>query len=69
MELSGGRSGCGILQLSLIRCCWHFFSCFSLVFSFGRDCAVCPSDELHVVSGGCYINIAGRKPVSRTPLS
>ena len=39
------------------------FSCFSLVFS-GHDCAVCPSDDLLAVLGGCYINIAGRKPIS-----
>ena len=33
--------------------------------SFGHDCAVCPSSGLTVVLVGCYIYIAGRKPVSR----
>jgi hypothetical protein len=37
------------------------FPCFSL----GLDYVVCPSNGLRVVSCGCYINIAGRKPVSR----
>ena len=34
------------------------------MFLFGRACAVCPSSGLEVVSVGCYIYIAGRKPVS-----
>ena len=37
----------------------------SFLFLFGRNCAVCPSIASTVVSVGCYINIAGRKPVSR----
>ena len=41
----------------------YFLSSFSFV-SFGHACAVCPSIGLFVVSGGCYINIAGRKPFS-----
>ena len=43
-----------------------FLLLFSLVISFGRACAVCPSVARIVVSGGCYINIAGRKPISVT---
>jgi hypothetical protein len=39
---------------------WHFFL---LLFSFGLGCAAAPAKL--VVSCGCYINIAGRKPVSR----
>ena len=35
------------------------------VISFGLACAVCPSIGLSVVSCGCYIYIAGRKPISR----
>ena len=42
-----------------------FILLFYLVFSFGRACAVSPSVDRNVVSGGCYINIAGRKPISR----
>jgi hypothetical protein len=41
------------------------FSCLSFVFSFGRACAVCPSHGSYAVSVLCYINIAGRKPISR----
>ena len=41
-----------------------FLLLFSLVISFGRACAVCPSVVRIVVSGGCYTNIAGRKPIS-----
>jgi hypothetical protein len=41
------------------------FSFLSLFFSFGLDCAVCPSSDL-VVSCGYYINIAERKPVLRS---
>ena len=61
---SGGRSGCGMLQLSFIRCCRHFFLLLFSCLSFELDCVVCPSIELLAVSGGCYINIAGRKPFS-----
>jgi hypothetical protein len=40
-----------------------FFSSSSFV-SFGLCCAVCPSGGINLVSVRCYINIAGRKPVS-----
>ena len=42
-----------------------FFFFLSLIFSLGLDCAVAPA-VVSVVSVGCYINIAGRKPISRT---
>ena len=41
-----------------------FSSLFFLV-PFELDCVVCPSSGLAVVSVGCYINIARRKPVSK----
>jgi hypothetical protein len=62
---SGGRSGCGSSAFSLIRLCQHCFLFSSSFVSFGLWCAVCPSGDLHLVSVGCYINIAGRKPISR----
>ena len=37
---------------------FFFVSCWAF-------CVVCPSCDFVVVSVGCYINIAGRKPVSR----
>ena len=42
-----------------------FFLFLFSYFSLGLGCAVCPSGDLTVVLCGCYINIAGRKPVSR----
>jgi hypothetical protein len=38
---------------------------FLLCFLLGLLCAVCPSNGSYVVSMVCYINIAGRKPISR----
>ena len=41
-----------------------FLLLFSLVFLFGRACAVSLSVDRNVLSGGCYIYITGRKPIS-----
>ena len=41
------------------------FSSLFFFVSFGHDCVVCPGSDLVVVSVGWYINIAGRKTISR----
>jgi hypothetical protein len=46
-----------VVFVSLICRCRHLF-----LFSIGLGCAAAPAKL--VVSRGCYINIAGRKPVS-----
>jgi hypothetical protein len=58
-EFSGWRSGGGSpLFVDLPVSAFVYF-----FFSFGLGCAAAPANL--VVSCGCYINIAGRKPVSR----
>ena len=61
---SGGRSGCGSLSFSSSHHCRHCFLLFFFFCSFGLVCAVCPSIGFKRVLVGCYIYIAGRKPVS-----
>jgi hypothetical protein len=67
-EFSEGRSGCGSSSfLSTRHCCHYFFFLFFSLFSFFGDRLCCDPNK-RFVSCGCYINIAGRKPVLWRPI-
>jgi hypothetical protein len=59
--LSEGSAVAGYLSLVKLPLL-TLFSLFSLFFSFGLACPEAPK----VVSVGCYIKIAGRKPILRS---
>jgi hypothetical protein len=59
----GGRSGCGVIIVFVnlpVSALVSFSFLFLVVWAW-----LCCGPSGFVVSDGCYINIAGRKPISR----